>query len=312
MLRFILRRLLWLVITVLGVSLVTFFLIFATPGDPARWLLPARLLEQNRDVDAAMERLRREYGLDRPIVVQYVEYLGNALRGDLGYSLYTRRPVAELLFQKLGYTAQLAGLIMLTATVVGIPLGMIAALKNGSLFDRSLIIVGSLLLSVPSFFFALLLVFVFAFQLRLVPTSGVGTLRHLILPVVSVATPLAISYAFLLRSNMLDAISTDYVRTARAKGLHTGVIAVRHMLPNAVLPLVTMISLDMAGLLTGIVLVEAVFNYPGIGLEVVTATNRKDIPVVMGSVFYGALMIGIGNLLADLLGAFLDPRVRLE
>lgn len=312
MLRFIFRRLILIAGTILGVSLVTFMLIFATPGDPARWLLPARVVQQDIDIDKAIEANRKLYGLDRPVIVQYFDYLGRAVNGDLGYSLYSRRPVADLLFQKLGYTALLAVLIMIVALSLGVPLGVIAVMKHRSLFDRALTICGSLILSVPSFFFALILIFVFAFQLRLVPTSGVGTVKHFILPVMAVAIPQAISYAFILRSNMLDSVSTDYVRTAHSKGLRPSVVALRHILPNALLPFVAIIGLDMAGLLTGIVLVEVVFNYPGIGAEVVAATNRKDIPVVMGSVLYGALMIGVGSLVADLISAVIDPRIRLQ
>jgi peptide/nickel transport system permease protein len=171
---------------------------------------------------------------------------------------------------------------------------------------------GLLWISLPTFLLGLLLIYVFAFKLRWFPIGGYGTLRHLVLPTLSVALPWSAWYAIILRSNMLDAKGSDYVRTGYAKGLSQQVVTLRHILPNAVLPVVTMASMDLAGLLTGIALVEYIFSWPGIGWQALQAARTKDIPVIMGSVFFGALMIGLGNLLADVINAWLDPRVRLD
>jgi len=167
-------------------------------------------------------------------------------------------------------------------------------------------------ISMPSFFLGLLLIYLFAFQLKLFPVGGYGSWRHLILPTLSVALPWSGWYAIVLRSNMLDAISTDYVRTAYAKGLSQRAAALRHMLPNAILPVVTMVGLDIAGLLTGIALVEYIFNWPGIGWQTLQAAQRLDVPMIMGSVLFGALIFSLANLVVDLLYTVLDPRVRLR
>lgn len=305
---YIIRRLLWIAVTMVGVSLLTFVLIFAS-GDPAEMLAPQRAGQEPDP--AAVAAVRQAYGLDQPLPVQYGRYMGKLLTGDMGYSYYFRRPVRELLLQKFGATALLAGVIMVVAVLVGIPTGMLAALRRNSLLDRAITVYAALVLAVPSFLLALVLIYFLAFQLRWFPIGGYGSWRHMVLPVLSVALPTSMAYAIFLRTNMLSTVTADYVRTAQAKGLVDRVVALRHILPNALLPVVTLASIDLAYLLTGIVLVETVFQYPGIGLQVWQATQQKDIPVIMGSVFFGALLIGLGNLLADLLAARLDPRIRL-
>lgn len=305
---YILRRLGWVLGTMVCISMLTFGLIFAT-GDPALLLVPTR---DNQPPDPALvERVRRERGLDKPLPVQYANYVWRLMRGDMGYSFSLRRPVSQILFEKFANTALLATLILLTAMVIGVPLGMLSAVKRNSLIDHTIVVFSSVLIATPSFLLALLLIYVVAFQLKLLPFGGSGSIRHLIMPVVSVALPSAAGYAIILRTSMLNQVSSDYARTARAKGLHERTVALRHLLPNALLPLVTLASLDFAYLLTGVVLVEQVFGFPGIGSAVLQALASKDIPVIMGSVFYGALLIGIGNLAADLLTARLDLRIKL-
>jgi peptide/nickel transport system permease protein len=200
----------------------------------------------------------------------------------------------------------------MVAVLIGIPLGILGALKSNTAIDRGLMVGQLIAISLPSFFLGLLLIYLFAFQFKLVPVGGYGSWRHLILPTLSVALPWAGWYAIVLRSSMLDAISTDYVRTAFAKGLSRRSAALRHMLPNALLPLVTMVGLDIAGLLTGIALVEYIFNWPGIGWQTLQAAQRLDVPMIMGSVLFGALIISLANLTVDLLYTVLDPRVRLN
>jgi len=308
MIPYILRRLVWIMVTMLCVSMLTFGLIFAT-GDPALLLVSTH---NNQPPDPAqVERVRRERGLDRPLPIQYANYVWRLVQGDMGYSFYLRRPVSQVLFEKLPNTALLAGLILLSSMALGVPLGMLAAIKRNSLIDRAILVFNTVVIAIPSFFLALLLIYFIAFQLKLLPFSGSGSIRHLIMPVLSVAVPSAAGYAIFLRTNMLTQVSSDYARTARAKGLHERTIAFRHMLPNALIPVVTLASLDFAYLLTGVVLVEQIFGYPGIGSAVLKALSGKDIPVIMGSVFYGALLIGVGNLIADLITARLDPRIKL-
>jgi peptide/nickel transport system permease protein len=308
MIAYLLRRLLWIALTTLCVSMLTFGLIFAT-GDPAVMLVPTR---NNEPPDPALvEQVRRERGFDKPIPVQYANYLLRLVQGDLGYSFQMRRPANEVLFEKLPNTALLAASILLAAIVLGIPLGLIAALHHNRLLDRAILLWNTVAIAVPPFLLGLVLIYLLAFQFKLLPFNGAGSLRHLVMPVLSVALPTAASYAIFLRTNLLNQVTADYVRTAHAKGVRGQIVALRHMLPNALVPVVTLASLDLAFLLTGIVIVEQVFGYPGMGAQVLQAVKNKDIPVVMGAVLYGTVLIGFGNLLADLLAARLDPRIRL-
>jgi len=304
--RYIIRRLLWTLITLFGVSLLTFLLIFAGPTDPARALVG------DKATGVSIDHIRQQFGLDQPLYVQYINYMSHVLRGDLGDSYYFHQPVTKTLFSKLPATALLAVSIMVVAALIAIPLGVLAALKHGTLIDRGVMIFQLLSISLPTFFMGLLLIYFFAFKLKWLPVGGYGTFRHLILPTLAVAVPWSAWYTTVLRSTMLDAISADYVRTAYAKGLKTPLIALRHMLRNALLPVVTMLGVDMASLLTGIVLVERVFSWPGIGFSTLQAAQHLDVPVIMGSVLFGAVLIGGANLLVDLLYTWLDPRVQLE
>lgn len=308
MTQYLLRRLLFVLVTMLAVSALAYGLIFAS-GDPALMLAPRR---PGAEPEPRMvEAVRKRYNLDKPLPIQYLTYLSHVLRGDLGDSYYYKRPVRELLFEKFPNTLLLAALIMITSLAIGLPLGMLAAIKRNTILDRFIIAACTLMIAVPAFFLALMLVYLIGFRMRLLPLSGHGTLQHLVLPVLSVALPTAAGYVIFLRTNVLNQVSAEYARTARAKGLTAMRTAIKHVLPNALIPVVTLASLDFAYLLTGIVLVESVFNYPGIGLQVLQAVNNRDVPVVMGSVFMAAILIGVGNLIADLVVARLDPRIRL-
>ncbi len=304
--RYILRRLLWTLLTLFGVTLLTFLLVFAGPTDPARALVG------DKATGVSIEHLRQEYGLDKPLYVQYLTYMGRLLQGDLGQSYYFRRPVTEALFNRLPATALLAFSIMFVSCLIGIPLGVVTALRNGSWLDRATMTLGLVAVSLPTFFVGLLLIYFFTYQIKLFPVGGYGTWRHLVLPTLAVAIPWGAWYAIFLRSNMLEAISADYVRTAYAKGLNTRTVATRHMLRNALLPVVTIMGIDMAALLTGIVLVETVFSWPGIGMQTLQAARHLDVPLIMGSVIFGAVLIGLANLLVDIVYTWLDPRVQLE
>ncbi len=308
MMQYVVRRLFFILITLLAVTALSYGLIFAS-GDPALMLAPHKPgLEPSPEV---VEAVRKQYNLDKPLPVQYLTYLSQLAQGQLGDSYYFHRPVRELLFEKFPNTLLLAGLIMLVAMLISLPLGLLAAIYRNTPIDRVIITACTLTIALPSFFLALVFIYFIAFQTRLLPIGGYGTPAHLVLPVLSVALPLAAGYILFLRSNVLNQISSEYARTARAKGLLARVVATRHILPNALIPVVTLAGLDLAYLLTGVVLVESVFNYPGIGLQVLTAVTNRDVPVVMGSVLMAALLVGVGNLLADLIVARLDPRIRM-
>jgi peptide/nickel transport system permease protein len=302
---YILRRLIWIVVTLWGVSALTFGMLFAGPTDAAQALSGARAQA------ASVEMLRQQLGLERPVHEQYLAYLGNLVRGDLGESYYFRRPVADALRERFPATAQLALTIFVLAVALGVPLGVITAMRRGGPLDRTLMVTGLVTISIPSFLFGLLLLYAFAFRLKLLPVGGYGSPAHLILPALTVAIPWAAWYGIVLRSNILDAESLDYARTAAAKGLGPWTIACRHLLPNALLSVVTMLGMDLAGLLTGLALVEYIFGWPGIGWQALQAAQRFDVPMIMGSVLFGALLIGLANLVVDVVYARLDPRVRL-
>jgi peptide/nickel transport system permease protein len=300
------RRLLWMVVTLFGISLITFLLIFAGPTDPARALVG------DRAQGVSIEHVRQYYGLDLPLYQQYFNYMGRLLRGDLGESYYFRRPVSEALLARLPATVLLACSIMVVASLIGIPLGILSALRANTLLDRGLMVAQLISISLPTFFVGLLLMYVFSHQLKWLPTGGYGSFEHLILPTLAVAIPWSAWYAIFLRSSMLEVISADYIRTAHAKGLSGRTVAARHALRNALIPVLTMIGLDLASLLTGIALVEYIFNWPGIGLQALQAAQHLDVPLIMGSVLMGAVFIGVGSLLVDLSYTWLDPRMRLD
>jgi peptide/nickel transport system permease protein len=306
MTRYIIRRLLWTGLTLFGVSLITFILVFAGPTDPANALVGDKAL------GVSIEHVRQQYGLDQPIYMQYLNYMGNLLRGDLGDSYYFKRPVATTLWEKFPATALLAVSIIVVAMVFGVPMGTLAALKHGTAIDHGLMIFQLLTISLPTFFLGLLLIYIFAFRLDLFPVGGHGTPSHIVLPTLAVALPWSAWYAIFLRSNILDVTGTDYVRTAYAKGLKQRMVVLRHILRNALMPVLTMVGMDMAALLTGIALVEYIFNWPGIGWQTLQAAQHLDVPLIMGSVLFAALLIGLANLIVDLIYTWLDPRVRLE
>jgi peptide/nickel transport system permease protein len=304
MVSYILRRLLWIAVTLLLVSMLTFALIAAGPTDAAQ------ALSGGRAQAASVEMLRERLGLDRPVHEQYLTYLGGLVRGDLGDSYYFDRPVATALMERFPATLQLALAIFIIAVALGVPLGVVLSLYRGGFLDRALTITGLVAISIPSFLFGLLLLYFFAFRLKLFPVGGYGSLAHLVLPALTVALPWAAWYGMVLRSNMLDAQALDFARTARAKGLGSWTVAWRHLLPNAILSVITMLGMDLAGLLTGLALVEYIYSWPGIGWQALQAAQRFDVPMIMGSVLFGALLIGLANLVVDLAYGWLDPRVR--
>jgi peptide/nickel transport system permease protein len=260
----------------------------------------------------SIEAVRQKYGLDQPKYMQYLNYMGDLLHGDMGDSYYFKRPVTQALMEKIPATAELAVAIFVVSLVIGIPVGMLCALRANTIVDHSIMVLQLMAISLPSFFLGLLLLYFFSFRLGWFPVGGHGGLKHLVLPTLSVALPWSGWYAIFLRSSLLEVISTDYVRTAYAKGLSNRVVAWRHMLRNAILPVVTMLGMDMATLLMGLALVEFIFSWPGIGWQTLTAATHFDTPLILGSVLFGTLLIGLANLVVDIIYTYLDPRMRLE
>jgi peptide/nickel transport system permease protein len=282
------------------------FVFLRLSGDPVRILLPA-----NAPIDK-VEALRAELGLTDSIPVQYARYAGQLSRGDFGDSLRFHQPALDLVLARFPATLQLAGAAMAIAILGGITLGALAAYFRGTWWDRSAMAASSILQSSPSFVLAIGLILVFSVHLGWLPTSGYGSFQQLALPAFALCLPALAALARMTRSSLLDVLQADYIRTARAKGLRERTVGVRHAMRNASLPIVTMLGLELADLLTGAVIIETVFAWPGIGRLAVEAVATRDYPVIQASVLLIALVyIGI-NLLLDIVYPLLDPRIRRD
>ncbi|GBD07363.1 Glutathione transport system permease protein GsiC [bacterium HR21] len=307
-LRYIGRRLLAMLSILLGVLTVTFFLNFVLPGDPAR------LLAGQRADAATIAAIRQQLGLDQPLPVQYVRFLARVLQGDLGRSYVTNRPVLEIIVERFPATALLAVSSMVVATLLGIALGIGAALRPNSWVD-TLVMAGALVgISVPSFVAGLLLLMLFGVLLGWFPLAGYVDQgwEYLVLPMVTLALrPLSI-IARMTRSSMLEVLHEDYIRTARAKGVRPARVLLRHALRNALNPVITTVSAWFAGLLAGAFFVEYIFNWPGIGTVALSAIEKLDYPLIQGTVLFTAAVFVVVNFVVDVLYAILDPRVQLS
>lgn len=302
--RYLAWRALRMLLTILVVAAVTFVALRAA-GDPASLLLPPDATPAQR------EELRRAFGLDQPLALQYARFVARAAQGDFGESLRYRTPAMPLVLERLPATLELTLAGLGLALVVSIGLGILAALREGRPVDL-VIVSGSLLgQSIPTFWLGLMLVLLFAVTLGLVPTSGAGSLRHLILPAVSLSAALVADTVLLARSGMLETLREDYVRTARAKGLAEWAVVGRHALPNVLIPIVTVVGLYFGPLLGGAVIIESVFAWPGIGQLVVQSVFGRDFPVVQAASFLLAVSIVVTNFLVDLLYRLRDPRIEL-
>lgn len=304
MTEYILKRLLLLVPVLLGVSIVIFLSIRLIPGDPAEAL--AGEFAPPEYVD----EIRRAYGLDRPLHVQYFIYMGRLLRGDLGRSIRSDRPVLEEVLARFANTLQLAFWSMLLATLLGLVAGVVSATHPYSKFDYGSMSGALLGISMPSFWLGLMLMGFFSVYLGWLPAGGKGTAAHLVMPVVTLGVTAAGLVARMTRNTMLEIIRSEYITTARAKGLRETVIHYRHALRNALLPVVTVIGLQSGFLLGGAVITESVFAWPGLGRFIVDAIKMRDYPVVQGSLLFFALTFALVNLVVDLLYGVINPRVR--
>ena len=320
---YILRRLLWVPVLLLGITLLTFVIFTLAPGDPVTALIKPGVMEATTQIGSGMEVLRERYGLDKPIHVRYVIWLGEVLRGNLGYSYATERPISEMIAEVLPATLLLQASSIGMALLFGIVLGVMSALKQYSVVDHVLTFVALFGISVPSFFIALIAMYVFAVKLGWLPIAGMWTvgeprgfnldlLRHMILPSMAGGIVHIASFVRYTRASMLDALSGDYVVTARAKGLPEWLVILRHTLRNALMPLVTIIGLSLPVLLGGSFIIETIFSWNGLGLLGYRALMNRDYPLQMGMALMVATMVMLANLIADIAYVFVDPRVRYE
>ena len=303
---YLVRRLVQAVLILLGVSLVTFFLLYLLPADPVRQIAGRSATAQT------MQNIREQLGLDQPFVVQYWRYLSGLVHGDLGRSYLQKSEVAVLIWARLPATLLLMAGAIGCELLLGLTMGIIAALRRGSMTDQSLMIVSFIGVSAPQFVVGLLLLYVFAVKLGWFPIGGYGTFGHLVLPSLTLGIVGSGWYSRMMRSSMIEVLRQDYIRTARAKGLARRRVVFRHALPNAILPIIAMIGIDIGIFMGGIVVVESVFGWPGIGQLAWQAIQRIDIPIIMAVTLVSACAIVLGNLLADLVTPFIDPRIRLR
>ena len=305
MLTWVLRRILAVVPVLFGVTLAVFSMLFLVPGDPVKMMLAEFVTTPDQ-----IAQMRAQLHLNEPILKQYGRFVANAVRGNLGTSIRSRRPVTTEIGENVGSTAQLALAAMLVAVGLGIPLGLIAALSRSSWLDVASMGAALLGVSMPSFWLGLLLIFVFSLHLAWFPATGGGDLHHLVLPAVTLGMIAAAIIARLTRSSMLEVLGQDYVRTARAKGLGGFSVVVRHALKNALIPIITIFGLQFGNLLAGAVIVETVFSRPGLGRLIVGGILNKDFPLVQGVVLFVATTYVLINLLVDVAYAYADPRIR--
>ena len=303
MLPYLGRRLLQIVPTLLGVTIVVFLLIRVS-GDPTLILLPDTATAEDRQL------FRQQHGLDGPLVMQYARFLGNLLRGDLGRSLVDQRPALGAVLERLPATMELAFAAIVFAVLVGIPVGVLSAVRRGTLLDRVAMLGALTGQSMATFWIGILLILVFAVNLRWLPVSGRDTWRHLILPALTLSLYMMPILTRMTRSSMLEVWQQDFVRTARAKGLRESVVILRHSLRAALIPVVTVLGLQIGGALAGAIVTESVFAWPGVGTFVLDAIYKRDYPVVQAAVLVVATLYMLTNLVVDLLYVVLDPRIR--
>lgn len=306
MIKYTISRLLEAIPVILGTTFLTFFLLQVVPGDPVTLMMREHIYPE------VVERVRKEMHLDDPWPQRYVRYMWDALQGDFGRSYKLKREVSELIVDAFPKTLSLTLAALLFAWGVGIPAGIISALRQYSAADNSVMIFALLGVSVPIFWSGLVFQLIFGWKLDWLPITGYGSVKHLIMPGIVLGWSSAAVIARLTRSSLLEVMGSDYVRTARAKGLREWLVIGRHALKNSLLPVVTIMAVQVASLLSGAVITESVFGIPGVGRVSVSAIQNRDFPLLQGSVIFAVVLIVLGNLLADLSYAFLDPRIRRE
>ena len=307
MIRYIIKRILALIPIFLAVSFVIFSLLQLTPGDPASIVAGTGAPKE------AVEQLREEMGLNDPFLVRYYNYLkGIVTKFDLGTSYETKTPVTERILTAFPATLRLALAAILFAIIVGLPIGIVSATRQYSFLDNTFMVIALIGISLPVFWSGLMLILLFSVKLRWLPSSGFTTIRHLILPGITLGAQSAAMITRMTRSSMLDVIRQDYIRTVRAKGLSELGITFSHVLRNALIPIVTVIGLQFGQLIGGAVLTETIFSIPGIGRLMVQALKTRDYPVILGSVLFISLLFCLTNLVIDIIYAYLDPKIKAQ
>lgn len=304
--KYVFRRLLMLIPVLLGVTFIVFSIMYMTPGDPAQMILGEKAPAE------AVERLREEMGLNDPFLMQYGRFVKNAMIGKFGRSYTTNREVFTEIFSRFPATLQLASLGVLIAVAIGIPVGIISATKQYSLFDSISMIAALIGVSMPNFWQGLMLILLFSVYLGWLPSGGYGGFANFILPALTLGTSSAAIITRMTRSSMLEVIRQDYIRTARAKGVNEKTVVNKHALKNALIPVITVVGLQFGYLLGGAVLTETVFSWPGVGRLLVDAIKQKDTPMVQATVVFIAVTFSFVNLGVDILYAFVDPRIKSQ
>ena len=318
MLTYLIRRILISIPILLGITIIVFFFASQMPGDAVQ-----AMISQETPMAEDLIKLRRgQLGLDQPLPVQYMRWLGNLAQGNLGYSFQTGEPVAKMIGDRIPATLRLMGTALVIAIILGVILGVISALRQYSFLDYSLTLLGFSGISIPDFFLGMVLVYIFALQLGWLPTGGINTrgetptltdsLRHLLLPAFALAIVRTATFMRYTRSSVLEVKNNDYVRTAQAKGVRDWVVTLRHILRNALIPIITVIGISLPLLFGGAVIIETIFQWPGIGLMFMNAITGRDSPVIMGYVLCSAIFVLASNLLTDVVYSWADPRIRYD
>lgn len=304
---YIIRRLLQLIPILFGASIIVFLMMRLLPGDPALQALGGAAASEV--TGEQVEALREEWGLNDPLPVQYIAWLRHAVQGDFGRSTVSRVPARDEIISRFPATLQITIAALLVSVTLGVSSGLLAAVKPNSFLDRTSMVIALLGICTPSFWLGLMLMLLFSVKLGWLPTFGKGGISHLILPAFTLGLGGAGVIARLTRSSMLEVLGDDYIRTARSKGLREARVVYRHALKNAVIPVITLVGLEFGFLLSGSVVTETVFSYPGIGLLLITSINNRDFPIVQGVILLFAVQFVLVNLVVDLLYAWVDPRI---
>jgi peptide/nickel transport system permease protein len=306
MVKYIVNRILVTIPIIIAIILIVFLLLQVLPGNPIQVMMKEKVNQ------AVIDRVTEQMGLNDPLMVRFGRYLWGMLHGDLGHSYKLKRPVTQLIMTAFPNTVKLAITSALVAWIIGIPTGIISAIKKDTLLDRTLMGFSLVGISLPVFWAAMLLQYILGYKLKLLPISGYSTIRHMIMPAIVLGWASSGSIARLTRSSLLGVMKNDYIRTARAKGLVESSVVLRHGLKNSMIPVVTMMAMQFASLLSGAVITESVFGIGGIGQLMVSAISQRDMPLLQSSVVFSTMIIIIGNLVADILYSFLDPKIRTQ
>lgn len=316
---YLVRRTLVSVVVLVLISIGIFWLVRLAPGDPVEMMLPAE--SRGPGAEAFVAAKRAELGMDQPIVVQYFIWLGDAVTGDLGYSLDSNRPVTEMIGERLGPTVYLMGLSLLLSLVIAVPLGLLAAMRKGRFADYAASVVSLGAVCTPPFFLGILGIYVLSLKLGLLPSAGMSTpgdgsigdaLLHLVMPLCILGFAQSGAFTRYVRASVISELNSDYVRTAEAKGVSPVGVVTRHVLRNAMIPVITVVALSLPNLLAGAVVIETVFAWPGMGQMAISAVVGRDYPVIIGFALVVAVLVLLSNLIADLLYTLADPRVSLR